>query len=686
VLNISLDLESRSRVELKDEGVYRYSTHPSTDVFCACWATPTDLEEPLAWSPFIDGQQWQLDLLHAHAADPKTLWWAWNVSFERTMWHNILVPRYGLPPIPLERWRCTQANAMARGFPADLDTAARAARTGVAKDDAGHRLMMSMAKPKKATKLKPSRWIEDAESLDRLIAYCKQDVRAESAIRTKIAPMEGDQLQAWFAHMEMIERGIPVDLAAVANLRAIVDAASFERITDLEYQLVGLGETPERATLIAPKTRGDHRAVKAYAAEYGQEVASLAKDEIEGAAASLKAAAAADANVKRPLAVVEAYQDLGKSSLAKLPAFQSYTMPNSYAPGTLQFYAALQTGRAGGRGVQPQNMPRGGKLPMKELWACIERCDIDTFMWVCEVSKVAPLEAACACLRGCISATPGRKLVCSDWNAIEARLVFWLAGDPIGMKLFAEQDAGTGPDCYKWFAGRYLGLDPSLVDKIQRALGKVGVLGCGYGMWIDKFQETAAGPMYNLELSLEQCKEIVLFYRNTFEYVTALWKAANDAAIAATLNPGTMYRAGPRIAYRMVGDALCCRLPSGRRMYYPYARVADVERFGRMIPQLHFETMAGTGGKHWGVERTYGGKLVENFTQACGGELINHCITRLAPQKVVALIVHDELVADLPIDDPRDHHWLENEMCILPDWAAGLPLKAEGWTGTRYRK
>lgn len=682
MLNISLDLESRSRVELKDEGVYRYSAHPSTDILCACWAPPGDLEEPLAWSPVVAEYQWTFDLLHAHASDPNSLWWAWNVSFERTMWHNILVPRFGLPPIPLSRWRCTQATAMARGFPTDLATAAKATRLGADKDDAGKRLMMKMSKPQKPTKLRASEWVDDAESLLRLTTYCQQDVRVEAGIRNRIAPLEGDQLAAWFAHMEMIERGIPVDLAAVTNLQTIADAAAHERITDLEYELVRLGENPEIATEIAPKTRGDHRAVKAYAAAFGHEVLSLAKDEIDGAITALKGAP----NAEKPLAVVYAYRDLGKSSLAKLPAFQSYTLPDGYARGMLQFYAALQTGRAGGRGIQPQNMPRGGKLPMAELFACIERCDVETFIWICQMVDVAPLDAASACLRGCFAAHKGRKLVVGDWNAIEARLVFWLAGDPTGLKLFAEQDAGTGPDCYKWFASRYLGIDVKEIVKDQRQLGKVAVLGSGYGMWMDRFQETAAAPPYYVDLTLEQSKEVVLFYRNTFEYVPALWRAANDAAIAATLNPGTMYRAGRHIAYRMVGDALCCRLPSGRKMYYPYARVEDVERFGKIIPQLHFETLIGAGGKHWGVERSYGGKLVENFTQAVGGELINHCITRLAPQKIIALIVHDELVADLPLDDSRDHHWLENEMCILPDWAAGLPIKAEGWTGTRYRK
>lgn len=683
------DSETRSYIDLSETNADVYSRHPTTDVMCWCFQVPHATAEVAYWSPLLPAipDDTVLAALRRVAEDPDALHDAWNVSFEYSIWHNVMVPKYGMPPIPLERWRCTMARAQTHGFPRALGQSAKAMRLNEQKDGEGHKLMMQMTRRHVATKRLPERWKEDEDSVRRLIAYCQQDVRTEAAASDHLPPWTEHEERRWLAFWRMNNRGQYTDHTAAALLKAAADDGVTERLHAVRTAVEAATDWMT-ADEIAEAIRGNPNRLRKYVNDRG--VPCLAFDK-EGVADLLKLDTL-PADVRE---VCLARQELGKSSVAKFQTLLNTRAPDGRMRFGFNWSAALQTNRLGGADLQPQNLPRGSvdKSVIKAVFADLDYGKLDAFrnaaVW-CDGS----LKLASSCIRGCMTAAPGHKLVVADWAAIEARLVFWLGDCVTGLTWLRDFDEELNPklkkdlDIYRRVAAMYLRKSVSEVTKDDRQLGKAIVLGCGYGMGAAKFVETAASPQYGVFLTLEQAQSVVNFYRRTFHEIPKMWYATGDAAIDAVQHPGVVFRPCTKIAYRFDGTHLRCRLPSGKVMWYPYARVGEVwnPRFERMQPELTYETLDSMT-KQWGPERTYGGKLVENFTQACGRELMADAMVRADERGVpVGMSIHDELVVENRTEDPYDHKNLEALMCELPAWAVGLPIAAEGWTGRRYSK
>jgi DNA polymerase len=300
-----------------------------------------------------------------------------------------------------------------------------------------------------------------------------------------------------------------------------------------------------------------------------------------------------------------------------------------------------------------------------------------------------PLQVISDCLRAMIVAKDGHDLIAADFANIEGRVLAWLAGEQWKVDAFKDYDAGTGPDLYKLAYGRAYGLEAKDVTKDQRQVGKVMELALGYQGGVGAFQTMARG--YGVKMADEQADDIKTKWRAAHPRIKQFWYDLENAAIAATVDKGEVKRVG-KIMFKKAGSFLWCRLPSGRSLCYPYPRVAEVEvpwtnKDGSQATKptlFHWGVDPVT--KQWGEDSTYGGRLVENVTQAVARDILAAALFRLDKHGCnICMHVHDECVLEVP------HGWGSvDEVCRImsqpPGWAEGLPIAVEGYRSKRYRK
>jgi DNA polymerase len=367
---------------------------------------------------------------------------------------------------------------------------------------------------------------------------------------------------------------------------------------------------------------------------------------------------------------------LGKSSTAKYEAMQHWLCPDGRAHGGLLYHAA-STGRWGGQGVQPQNFPRGtiDDFDMDDAWTFLKTRDVE-FLQVIYGSVMAALSQA---LRGAIIAAPGKRLYVADYASIEARVLLWLAEDDDALEVFRQNQ-----DIYCDMASSIYGRPVTKKDKDERQMGKQAILGLGYQMGWSKFVATCETVGIHIEDEFSQ--QVVSAYREKYWRVKNLWEEQESRAIQAVRYGQDYEIPTGRVAWSMDGRFLYCTLPSGRRLAYcdPEIRRAFTP-WGDRRDQLTFMAPDPIT-KQWRRQHTYGGMLVENITQAVARDLMADALLRCEQSGVFqpVLTVHDELIAE---GDPGlDIHAFERLMTEGSDWAAGCPIKAEGFVCDRYHK
>jgi DNA polymerase len=287
-----------------------------------------------------------------------------------------------------------------------------------------------------------------------------------------------------------------------------------------------------------------------------------------------------------------------------------------------------------------------------------------------------------------ICAPPGFDLICADYSGVEARGLLWFAGDDESLEIFRR--AKGQPGIYREMAGEIYGVDPASIDKEtieggeQRQIGKKSILALGYGMGWRLFMRTCADD--GVLVTEEFARHVVNTYRTRFASVPEAWKAVEKAAKRALANPGTIHKAF-KVEYAKRGDFLYCRLPSGRKLaYYHPTLEDDFTPWGDPTQKLTYMSTDSSG--KFSRTETYGGKLIENIIQALCRDLEAAAIVRVDqgnnPYGVI-MHTHDEIVAEVAEGEGSIEEF-ENLISVLPKWATGFPLTAEGWRGKRYRK
>lgn len=656
---LHIDFETRSTVDLRTAGIDNYARHPDTDIWCCGFAWNDD--EPQTLMPPMGRCPWPLAdvVVYAH-----------NATFELAIWNHIMVPRYGWPPLPLEQVRCTMAMAYAMGLPGSLEKAAAAMGIPEQKDAPGGRLMMQMARPR-AVEDGQVVWWNTPEKIAALLDYCKQDVRIERALASRLIPLSESEQRLWVLDQRINTRGVPIDRptihAAVAVVQTEADRLHHEmrRITD---NVVGFTSEVARLTT--------------WLRSQGVVLEGVAKGDILDA---LKVDRLPDA--AREALLIR--QEAGKTSTAKLQTMLEACSADGRVRHTMQYHGAA-TGRWAGRRIQPHNFPRP-VLAQPDIDAVLDALPATPtadLIRRLELLYGAPFAVLSDCLRGMICAAPGAEFVAGDYANIEGRGIAWLAGEHWKLDAFQAQDAKTGPEIYKLAAAKIYRKAVEAITKTERQVGKVAELALGYQGGVDAFTKMA--QTYGVRVSDDKAGAIKETWRAAHPRIVRYWWDVEAAAINAVTHPGTKFTAGPAgraVAYLVRGSFLFCRLPSGRVLTYPYPKLKPTEtKWGDVKDQIHYMT-ADTAG-NWIGTATYGGKLVENITQAVCRDLLAYSITRCeAAGYPVVLHVHDEIVTEIPATcDPPVTEAILGVMAQTPSWAAGLPVKVEGWRGRRFRK
>ena len=630
--NVSIDFETYSEANIGKLGVWAYSCHPSTEVICMAYSI--DGAEPILWLPGEPIPEFFHDrAAHIHA---------WNSFFEVCIIFNVL----GLDLFPPSRVTDTAALAAAMSLPRALGNCARVMGLpeDQQKDKRGKYLIQRLCKPYRGKRNR------DPELLQELYDYCLQDVVTEQAVASRLKPLNKIERQVWELDMLVNTRGIPVDRELVDKSLSIIDTVT----STLNAEVVSITNNALENTAKVAK-------VKEYAGSLGYPMTAFTKQYIID---SLQ-------NDELPPVlrrVLEIRQQLGKTSTAKYTSFNNLTAHTPRVHGALMYHGA-NTGRWSGRLVQTQNFPRGSVADTESCIEVIKQGDSDLL----EMLYDDPMEAMSSCLRGCIKAKEGHRLIVSDYSAIEARVLAWVAGQEDVLDVFR----GDGK-IYEMTASKIYGVPVSEVTKEQRFVGKTSTLACGYQGGYRAFLSMAEA--YGVkDISEDRAKKIVKDWRTANPMIVKLWDDVEGAVIKA-IQSKKLVNLG-KLAFKVRGNFLFLRLPSGRCLAYCRPEVHDA---GWKQEICYQGTNSVT--RKWEKLSIYGGLLVENLTQAIARDLMAEAMLRIEGAGYpIIMSVHDELVAEVPNGFGTQEEF-DSLMCVLPDWAEGMPVDAEGFESQIYKK
>lgn len=651
------DYETRHFRELKDLGSWTYADK-DLGVWCVCYFDDVTGKSGV-WKPGDPVPEPFLDPFQIHAA--------WNANFERDVYERVLVPRYGFPSTEIEQWFDPSAVSRYRGYPGGLKAAAKMLGDADSqKDEEGRTLMLKMAKPRKHEPGRDPIWWDEYENVARLIEYCRQDVIAEKVIHQKLGELPYKEQEIFWLDRKINERGVKVDLDAIDLLLEVIKTQ--ERRANVRLRQITNGQV-DRVTSVVDTL--------AWLKEKGVELPDLSKKTVEQ---TLREASDPESKLDPEVEeVLQIRQDNAKSSIAKIKAMKSAVAEDGRIHGMFQYYGA-HTGRWTGRLVQLQNLPQGLNLEPQTINVLHRDLkEISPSRWLDQVEMHfgPPMPVISSMIRSLIIAEQGHNLWVYDYKSIEPRVLSWLADEKSMLEGYRQ-----GKDIYKSLASQIYQIPEEEIDKQQRQFGKMGILGCGYGMGVDKFYQSCLNM--GLTTTPEEAANVVHVYREYYSSITAFWKASDQALRDAFDNPGVPIPFGQNgclEAYRKPEGDLQIKLPSGRCLFYPKPHYIVREGWG---PSLAYVTTMGT--KQFD-KNLYGGLIVENIVQACARDLM--CYAMLNMDRAgfdITMTVHDEIVCEVSEESSKSTDQFEEIMCANPPWGQGIPIEVEGYTSYRYRK
>ena len=647
-----VDIETFSSVDIKKAGLYPYVESPDFEVMLVAYAwgdEPVRVIDLVSRVDEFDAMEVEAEMqdIIAGLLDPDALKIAHNNAFERTALGKH-VGHY-LPP---EEWDDTMVLAAMNGLPMSLDAAGAALQIEYQKIKEGTTLINYFCKPCKPTIANKGRTRNLPEHApdkwERFVEYCRRDVVAMRQIyrRLQAFPVTDFERAVWCLDARINERGVLVD-TELAQAAIEVDAAfTAEHSAEMRH-LTGLDNPNSVAQL------------KGWLEAVGLPCESLNKE----ALADLKKKAT-DQTTKR---VLELRQLLGKTSTKKYEAMTAAVGKDNRVRGLLQYYGAGRTGRWAGRLVQVQNLPQNHLDSIAQVRELVRGKDLDTLELVFDSVP----DVLSQLIRTAFVAKEGHTFLVSDYAAIEARVIAYLAGERWRMDVFAK-----GGDIYCSSASQMfkVPVEKHGVNGHLRQKGKIAELACGYGGGIGALKAFGADKM---GLTEEEMDDIVTQWRQASPTIPRFWRDTENAAKRALENPGRVFSIPCGVKYRRDRDALRCKLPSGRLLTYWGARL---DNDGSICFMGQNQTT-----RKWEKTETWGGKLVENIVQAVARDCLAVALLRLdAAGYQITFHVHDEIIAEAP----EGSSWEDMaEIMGQPiDWAPGLLLRGDGYTTDFYMK
>ena len=703
--HMSVDIETRSDVDIKRAGLYKYARSPEFRVLLIAYAVddgPVQIVD-LTLDAGADGAgtntvHWQEFLARIH--DPYTELHAFNAAFEHYCL-NIFFGHQSLAPIPLSRWRCTMAHALYCGYSGGLAAVGEA--MGLPQDKRkmgiGAALIRKFCVPQKATKTRSETWITpemEPEKWELFKSYCMQDVETEREIGRRLAkwPIPDREQLLWEITTAANADGVGVDMDLVRG--ALDMGAQEQQALEAEAREISGLDNPKSVQQLMKWLNEE--------LETGEEteITDLRK-------ATVADMLAAGVTSDKAARMLELRQLMSKTSTKKFDALEAAVCGDDRVRGMMFYYGASRTGRWAGRIVQPQNLPQNHLAALDFARERVKARDAE-MVKACWGSVPDTLSQL---IRTAFVPRPGKLYAVADYSAIEARVVAWLAGEQWVLDAFLD-----GKDIYCATASAMFGVpvEKHGQNAELRQRGKVAVLALGYGGG-----ESALVAMGAVKMGIpeEDLPEIKQKWRRANPNICELWRRVEDHALDAinTKRPQVLrqkctdpqraranedltgagrgtysdrFLTGVDLAtFRMEVDEpsgqdfLTIQLPTGRKLFYAHPFLAPAKNFPDR-DSLHYYGMEQQA-KKWRPIDTWGGKLVENITQAVARDCLAETLIRLREIGLTAAFsVHDEVIVE--VDRKEQLQDILGIMARPLDWAPGLPLKGAGFTCTYYQK
>lgn len=681
---MGVDIETYSSVDLTEAGVYAYTEAPDFDILLISYIFDDWGEDDVRTIDCFDADPDMMAEFVEALTDPRIVKTAFNANFERTClakWLN--------KPMPPEEWRCTMVKALTLGLPGNLAGAGEALGLPAEKlkDPQGKALIQFFSKPCKPTRVNGQRTRNlpehDPAKWQLYKNYNRQDVVTEQEILRKLSIYKTpeDEQALWSLDQHMNDNGVKLDIPMVEKIVAY-DNQRRQELQEEAQELTGLKNPNSLAQL------------KRWLAEQGVEMDSVTKDTI---AEALKQPDLPE-NVRR---VLEIRTALGKTSVAKYSTMLVAQCQDHRLRGILQFYGANRSGRWAGRLVQTHNLAKNTLPDLALARELAAEGDFDTMGTLFGETAFVFSEL----IRTAFIPSDGRRFVVSDFSAIEARVLAWIAGEEWVLDAFR-----SGKDIYCETASMmyHVPVEKHGANSHLRQKGKVAVLACGYQGGVGAMKRMDKGGT----IPEDELQSVVDQWRQANPRVVKLWRdvelavrtaieehrtvrrgirvqvspeelAAREAMAGGPVRPYSV-REGVGISFGYINGNLFIKLPSGRKLCYWDAKLKLDPRDGRehiVYMGVNQET------KQWGETETYGGKLVENIVQATARDCLAISMQRVAALGYdIVMHVHDEMIVDVPTEDTGAMARINACMAEPIPWAPGLPLRGDGYETPFYMK
>ena len=639
---LSIDLETYSSVDLGKSGVYKYAESEDFEILLFAYSIDDGEVKVI---DLASGEIIPEEILSA-LSDESIEKWAFNANFERVCLSRFLGER--LKP---QGWYCTMIWSAYLGLPLSLEKVGEVLKLDKQKMNEGKALIRYFSIPCKPTKTNGMRTRNlphhDLEKWSTFKEYNQRDVETEMAIKKKLSAftMPYSEWENYWIDQNINDRGILIDEVLVDSAIKF-DEILREENMDRAIELTGL-ENPNSPLQL-----------KEWLNKKGIEIDSLAKKDVESALKN------AEGHIKE---VLELRQELSKSSVRKYDAMKNVKGKDNRARGLIQFYGANRTGRYSGRLIQVQNLRRNNLKDLDLARSLVKNRDYETLEILYESSS----DILSQLIRTAFIPKDGTRFIISDFSAIEARVLAWLAGEQWVLDAFE-----NGEDIYCRTASRMFGIpvEKHGVNGHLRQKGKIATLACGYQGALGALK--AMGGI-EMGLSEDELQSIVDSWREANPNIVSLWWDI-DSVVKRVVKTRTKEKYKSLVISYEKG-ILFIELPSKRRLAYPKVKIGT-NRFGG-------ESVVYEGivvGNKWDKIESYGGKFVENIVQAIARDILAESMMRLEKKGFnIVMHIHDEVVIE---SDSSSIKEINEIMSIVPIWAPGLILDADGFESEFYKK
>ena len=659
IKNLSLDLETKSSVDIGKSGAYKYAESPD---FAILLFGVSVNHGPITVYDLACGDTVPEEIIAA-LSDDRVTKWAYNASFERvclSVWLRRNYPQYfrsySIPGDPVQNyldpasWKCTLVWAAYNGLPLGLEKVGAVLGFEEQKLKEGKDLIKYFCCPCKPTKSNGGRtWnlpYHAPEKWELFKKYNERDVQVEMQIqeRLKNYPVPDFVWDEYHLDQQINDRGIMIDQEMVREALRIDELSK----TDLTARMQKKTGRDNPNSVIQ---------MKDYLAENGMEVESLGKKDV---AAMIKTA-------PEDLAEVLSLRlQLAKSSVRKYQAMQNAVCADGRCHGMFQFYGANRSGRWAGRLIQLQNLPQNHMDDLEQARDLVKAGDYEMLDMLYDSVPGVLSEL----IRTAFIPRPGYKFIVSDFSAIEARVLSHLAGETWRAEVFHK-----GRDIYCESASRMFGVpvEKHGQNSHLRQKGKIAELALGYGGSVGALKAMGA---LDMGLTEDELQPLVDMWRSSNPHITQYWWAV-DAAVKDAIQMRTQTQVGD-ITFLMKNGMLFITLPSGRRLAYVKPRIGENRFGGESVTYTGIDAQ-----KKWSRIESYGPKFVENIVQAVSRDILAHAMRTLSYCQIVGH-VHDELIIECNPDISLDA--ICEQMGRTPPWIPGIELRADGYECGFYQK